>query len=325
MSLVTHINSSGLYTLSPIAQGKPLKNGEYAIQKPCKPLRHTFAALKVILNQFGIEARNKTRDYKQEFHEFWKQLETVNTYQHSIQSTIGKICEIMLDGHIFDSAVSIYFKDQTDPDDFQYQFFQRCIKKFINPSQSLDNITNKECANSCITLLQKIGHDTQKLTSDFKLIPSADRLSRSWGTLFHVWSKKIGFNQVCWNLKSTIEDLNSAIIENKYLYAFGYFSKKNYKSIPKKEPFHDSNIIFFSKFDQNPLLKKEQLKKHAIVIVGAIEWEDNGKVLYIDPSDGSNNQTIYGITYSKFCEFILPINLGGNETETCYLLKYKKI
>ncbi len=324
MSLVTHINSSGLYTLSTIAQGKPLANGKYAIQKPCKPLRHTYSALKVILNQFGFLDRNKTRAFKQEFHEFWKKLEIVNTNHLSILSTIRKINEIMLDGYTFATAVSIYFKEHKNPDDFQYQFFQRCINKFKNSNQLLDDITNDNCASSCLTLLEKLGHDTQQLTSDFKIIPSADKLSKSWGTLFHVWSKKLGFNPVCWNRKSTIEDLNGAVIENKYLYAFGYFSKCNYKSIPKAEPFHESKVIFFNEFDQNPLLKKEQLKKQAIVIVGAIEWEDNGTVLYIDPSDGSSNQPIYGITYSKFCEFICSINLGGNETEPCYLLKYKK-
>lgn len=133
-----------------------------------------------------------------------------------------------------------------------------------------------------------------------------------------------GFKQAEWKLSHSFKHLMEELDNCKYLYAYGYFAKGNYKKLNAKKQFHDKQIIFLNKFDTNPLLDVDQLKKQAIVIVGAIEQTKAGTVLYIDPTEGDQNPNIYGIEYEEFCKYVLPLDQENHGVDSCYLVKSVK-
>ncbi len=130
-----------------------------------------------------------------------------------------------------------------------------------------------------------------------------------------------GFGRAEWSKNHSFESLMEELGTCKYLYAFGCFATGNYKKLGSKTKFHEKEVVFLDKFDTNPLLKITQLKKQAIVIVGAIEETQEGKVLYIDPTEGVENPTIYGIDYTEFCKYVLPMHQEKQDLNNCYLLK----
>lgn len=309
----------GFYTLSSLAPGKPVAESLFKRQKGCQPSRHQLCALKIILNQYGLEARNKTRQYNKDFKQYWLNSFIVERNYMLIKEAILKF-EKESSQMPLEDCVKAYLKKEPLPGEaFIYQYLDTCIKEKKAPQSFLSDSKNQEHAKISIDLLRSISGDIKELETVISSQNSELMLRVIKTALFCNLSIKLGFKDINWSPKTSFETFQDLIIDHKYLYAYGYFANSNWLGYPSKRTLHERELASWDNVD-----RKSELVKTSIVVIGDIETASGKEtILYINPEDSSEKQTIYQLDYAFFCKYAVSIDYDINPQSNFYLLKYQ--
>lgn len=308
----------GFYSLSSLAEGKPVAKNLFKPQKGCQPSRHQLCALKIILNQYGFEARQKTRQYNKEFKQYWLNSFIVERNYKLIKETILKVEKESSQMPIEGGDKKRLKQEPLSDEEFLHQYLETCLKEKKEPLSFLSDSKNQEHAKICIHLLRSIVGDIKKLETSISSLNSELKLRVTKTVLFCHLSLKLGFKGINWSPKASFETFQDLIIDHKYLYAYGYFSNSNWVDNPSKTKLHEREIASWDNIDRNP-----ELVTTSIVVIGDIETTSGKEsILYINPEDSSEKQTIYRLDYAFFCKYVVSIDYDINSLSNFYLLKY---
>lgn len=320
--------------ISPLVYGKPISENSYALQKPSKSLSHPYYALKIILNNHGLEARETSRKYAKVFKKHWEEIEHLLKDHTIFSSHIEKVKSYENTTAKFTIWKGIEFHlkayaGNSDPNAKEIcSFFNTCVSEQKHPSTSLNertcNAFIKKYENLFNTIDEKIPLQTEDTTPPKKM-------QFLCGQFFSCWSQKLGFAALNWNPKMDHSTLLISLQKYRFLFAQGYFGKRNYWDEPLETQLSNYTIASW----KNGTHKIEALKSHSIVVFG-METK-NGRILYVDPENGSDpknpTHTLYAMEYKFFCENVTPIkdwnctHSGSKEeqsTSEYYLLAYEK-
>lgn len=318
--------------ISALVHGKPVAGNGYALQKPSKSLRHPYYALKIILNNYGLEARDKSRKYAKAFKAHWKEIEQILEEHTVLSSHIEKVKNYEQTTAQFTiwKGIEFYVKAHAGNSDAKELccFFTTCVSEQKHPTTFLGERTSSAFNKAYKTLFNAIDEIAPIQTGPTTPAKNMHFLSSQF---FSRWSQKLGFSVLNWNPKMDHNTLSSFLQKYRFLFAQGYFGKKNYWDKPFETQLSSYTIASW----KNGSHKLETLKSHSIVIIG-METK-NSNILYVDPENGSDpknpKQTLYAMEYRFFCEHITPIkewnctHSDGKEEQLIaehYILAYEK-
>ncbi len=300
--------------ISPLVHGKPVAENGYVLQKPSKSLRHPYYALKIILNNHGLEARDKTRSYTKAFKEHWVEIEKILEDHALFSGQIEKIQNYEKTTAQFTiwKGIDFYLMACAGNPDAKVLccFFKKCVSEQKHPRLCLVEHTSNALIKTYTSLFNAIDI---KIPLQSEPTSPAKKMHFLSSQFFSCWSQKLGFSAIKWNPKMDHHSLLNYLKKYRFLFAQGYFGKKNYWDEPTETQLSAYTIATW----KNGTHKIEALKPHSIVITGMDTKNNN--ILYVDPENGSDpkhpKQTLYAMEYRFFCEHITPIK-DSNSTHS---------